>query len=77
MKFSTRLKKMEICVSNAKGHIISEHFESYSWDDFTLTLTFEDGFVKIKKMNSLEGTCVEILKKKNYSKKICNYVLPF
>jgi hypothetical protein len=69
MKFSTRLKKLGICVSKAKSYNLYENFETYLFEDFRVALIIEEGYLKISLMSSSERTWYEISRKKNYSVK--------
>jgi hypothetical protein len=70
MKFSTRLKKLGICVSQAKKYELFDDFETYLFDGFRLAMFIEGDKLIISKLNlSSFSDWEEIYVGKNYSKK--------
>ena len=70
MKFSTRLKKLGICVSKAKKYELFDDFETYLFDRFRVAMFIEGEKLKISILTlSSFSDWEEIYLGKNYSKK--------
>ena len=71
MKFSTRLKKLGYCLSEAKSYLVYDEFETYLFDEYRLALHIEDGFsvISILYLKTDRYNWKVIYKSKNYSKK--------
>ncbi len=71
MKFSTRLKKLGYCLSEAKSYSVYDEWETYLFDEYRLAWQIEDGYsvISILYFKTDRYNWKVIYKSKNYSKK--------